>query len=300
MLSSSLVITSGLLLGRLPSSSLQTFFPQEESHTIKQSPIIVALCKPDSDNNFIFNTDWQFYLINSMKNKAILSFLLLLSTSITFAQDGKFKLGLRFAPSLSSINVQDLSEKDDLAFSGSSSGLRFSAGLSGDFYFGRNYSFYTGVWYSVMKSGIKAEYTNPISKNKSNAESITNLQYLQIPLALKLFTNEVAPDVKLYFVVGGTAGIKIQEKKVSYKDETNSFIEPALGKGYSFGDVGLLLGAGAEYRLGESTTVFGGFSYNRGLLNVPSAKGPLGAGKNSAELYDLSLNQISLEMGIKF
>jgi len=152
-----------------------------------------------------------------------------------------------------------------------------------------------------MKSGIKAENTSPITNTKSNAESITNLQYLQIPVALKLFTNEVAPDVKLYFVVGGTAGIKIQEKKISYKDETNLFIEPALGKGYSFGDVGLLLGAGAEYRLGESTTLFGGLSYNRGLINVPSAKGPLvWNNKDASGLYDLSLNQISLEMGIKF
>ena len=300
MLSSSLVISSDLFDGRLPSSSLQAFFPQEESHTIKQSPNIVALRKPDSDNNFIFNTDWHFYLINSMKNKAILSFLLLLSTSTTFAQDGKFKLGLRFAPSLSSTRVQDLSDKDDVSFSGSSSGIRFSAGLSGDFYFGRNYSFYTGVWYSVMKSGIQAVYTDPIIKTKSNAESITNLQYLQIPVALKLFTNEVATDVKLYFVVGGTGGINIQEKKISYQDDTKLFTEPALGKGYSFADVGLLLGAGAEYRLGESTTLFGGLSYNRGLLNVPSAKGPLVWNKDAAELYDLSLSQISLEMGIKF
>ena len=235
-----------------------------------------------------------------MKNKAILSFLLLLSTSIAFAQEGKFKLGLRFAPSLSSTRVQDLNDKDDVSFSGSPSGLRFSAGLTGDFYFGRNYSFYTGVWYSVMKSGLRAEYTEPTAKFKSNAESITNLQYLQIPLALKLFTNEVATDVKLYFVVGGTGGINIQEKKISYKDDTKLFTEPALGKGYSFGDVGLLLGAGAEYRLGESTTLFGGLSYNRGLLNVPSAKGPLVWNKDAAELYDLSLNQISLEMGIKF
>ena len=235
-----------------------------------------------------------------MKNKAILSFLLLLSTSITFAQDGKFKLGLRFAPSLSSVRVQDLNDQDEVSFSGSPSGLRFSAGLTGDFYFGRNYSFYTGVWYSVMKSGLQASYTDPITKNKTNAESITNLQYLQIPLALKLFTNEVATDVKLYFVVGGTGAINIQEKKISYKDDTKLFTEPALGKGYSFGDVGLLLGAGAEYRLGESTTLFGGLSYNRGLLNVPSANGPLGAGQSAAKLYDLSLNQISLEMGIKF
>jgi hypothetical protein len=234
-----------------------------------------------------------------MKNKVILSLFVLLISSASFAQDGKFKLGLRFAPSISTSRVQDLDEKDNITYSNGSAGLRFSAGLTGDFYFGRNYSFYTGLWYSVMKAGLNASF-DTLGSIK-NAESVMNIQYLQVPLALKLFTNEIATDAKLYFVVGGTAGLALKEIEISFKEGTGKFTKAALGKAYSIGDVGLLLGAGTEYRLGESTTVFAGLSYNRGLLNVPSAKGPLvWAGKEASGLYDMNLGQISLELGIKF
>ena len=217
---------------------------------------------------------------------------------ISKAQDGKFKLGLRFAPGISMSRVQDLSE-DNVTWSSGSAGLRFSAGLTGDFNFGRNYSFYTGIWYTVMKAGLKATVDSAGIKNA--AESEINIQYLQVPLALKLFTNEIATDVKLYFVVGGTAGLALKEIALSYKDDGKKFQKAALGKGYSIGDVGLLLGAGAEYRLGESTTLFAGISYNRGLLNVPSVKGPLiWANKEVDGMYDMNLSQINLEMGIKF
>jgi hypothetical protein len=234
-----------------------------------------------------------------MKNNLLYSILLVLAPVLTQAQDGKFKLGLRFAPGISMSRVQDLDETDQVTWGASSSGLRFSAGLTGDFYFGRNYAFYTGIWYTVMKAGLEASFDS--AGTKSSATSDVNLQYLQVPLALKLFTNEIAPDVKLYFVVGGTASLALKEIAVSYKDEAAKFQKAALGKGYSVGDFGLLLGAGAEYRLGENTTLFGGISYNRGLLNVPSAKGALiWRGKEVDGLYDMNLSQINLEMGIKF
>ena len=234
-----------------------------------------------------------------MKNKLIYSFLMIVLPLISNAQDSKFKLGLRFAPGISMSRVQDLSE-DNVAWSSGSAGLRFSAGLTGDFNFGKNYSFYTGVWYTVMKAGLKASVDDSAAI-KNSAESEINIQYLQVPLALKLFTNEIATDVKLYFVVGGTAGLALKEISLSYKDDGKKFQKAALGKGYSIGDVGLLLGAGAEYRLGESTTLFAGISYNRGLLNVPSVKGPLiWANKEVDGMYDMNLSQINLEMGIKF
>lgn len=234
-----------------------------------------------------------------MKNKLVFTFLMVLISNFSKAQDGKFKLGLRFAPGISMSRVQDLNDQDQVTWSSGSAGLRFSAGLTGDFYFGRNYSFYTGVWYTVVKAGLKADFKD--STSSSMAQSEINVQYLQVPLALKLFTNEVATDVKIYFVVGGTAGLALKEIALSYQDAGKKFQKAALGKGYSIGDFGLLLGAGAEYRLGESTTLFGGISYNRGLLNVPSSKGPLIWNNREVDsIYDMNLSQINLEMGIKF
>jgi hypothetical protein len=235
-----------------------------------------------------------------MKNNAILLLLLLLASNQIFAQDKKFKLGLRFAPNIAMNRVVDLEEKDGLSFSNNGAGVRYSAGLTGDFYFGKNYSFYTGLWYTVLRTGMK--YNRPNSIVADNGESVYNLQYLQVPVALKLFTNEIGTDLKMYFVVGGTLGFKIDEKEKSWEKSEFSVAEkPSKGSGHSFGDVGLLLGSGVEYQMGETTTLFFGLSYNRGLLDIASKKGPMWiAQKDASDFYTISTSLLSLEAGIKF
>ena len=231
-----------------------------------------------------------------MKNNAILLLLLLLASNQIFAQDKKFKLGLRFAPNIAMNRVVDLVETDEISFSNNGASVRYSAGLTGDFYFGKNYSFYTGLWYTVMRTGMKFNRTG------IKGESVYNLQYLQVPVALKLFTNEIGTDLKMYFVVGGTLGLKIDEKEKSWEPSAGSFAQkPSKGSGHSFGDVGLLLGSGVEYQMGETTTLFFGLSYNRGLLDIASKKGPMWfSGTNTSDIYTISTSLLSLEAGIKF
>ncbi len=235
-----------------------------------------------------------------MKNNAILLLLLLLASNQIFAQDKKFKLGLRFAPNIAMNRVVDLVETDGLLFSNNGAGVRYSAGLTGDFYFGKNYSFYTGLWYTVMRTGMKFDSTGTGIKPAIN-ESVYNLQYLQVPVALKLFTNEIGTDLKMYFVVGGTLGFKIDEKEKSWEKNRSSVQKPSKGSGHSFGDVGLLLGSGVEYQMGETTTLFFGLSYNRGLLDIASKKGPMWiAERDASDFYTISTSLLSLEAGIKF
>lgn len=238
-----------------------------------------------------------------MKNKIIIAFALVLISAPVFSQDSRFKLGLRFAPSLSMTRVVDIEEKDKKTIESNGAGLRFSAGLTGDFYFGKNYSFYTGLWYTTMRSGVKFS-SNTILGN-FEGEAIYSLQYVQVPVAIKLFTNEIATDTKLYFVIGGTAGIKINEKDIDWNSNQPNdevFSKPGKGTAYSYFDAGLLLTAGAEHQLGENTIIFGGLSYNRGLLGVQSNKGPFKSsdGSEASDTYTVSHQLLSLEVGLKF
>jgi len=236
-----------------------------------------------------------------MKNNAILAFLLLGLGFTAKAQDSKFRLGIRFAPNLAMTRVLDVKDNDGISFENNSLGLRFSAGLTGDFYFGKNYSFYTGLWYSVQRAGVKFSQAGDIS-----GKAVHNLQYVQVPIALKLFTNEIATDTKLYFVLGGTAGLKINEKELEWEISENAkssgdFSKPGAGNAYSYLDAGLLLGAGAEMQMGENTTLFGGLSYNRGLVNIQSDRGPFNdPDKKSADFFKVTTSLLSLEIGIKF
>lgn len=235
-----------------------------------------------------------------MKNKAIILCLLLLASTRLFAQDSKFKLGIRFAPMIAFNKVEDTDENDTVSFATNGSGLRFSAGIFGDFYFGKNYAFHTGLWYTVNRTAVAFSTTT----NKGSGASVYNLQMVQIPVALKLFTNEISTDMKLYFTLGGTMGIRINEKRKEWDTDGYPSIhktEPsvtATGKATAWGDIGLLLGMGAEYQMAESTILYGGISYNRGLLDAVTDKGFFNG--FSGGTYTINNQLLGLELGIKF
>jgi hypothetical protein len=231
-----------------------------------------------------------------MKKSAVLFLVMFLSVT-GFAQ---VKLGLRLAPGLAVNSVIGDDAFDAAEPNGAS--VRFSAGPIADFFFADNYAISTGLWYTVKRASFQVpngtltdEAVGPLGN-----QTIYNLQMLQIPVTVKLYTNEVAPDIRVYFQLGGTLDAKLAEKA---KEEDNNLLaqlseaqrEKAAYKPF---DVGLYLGAGAEMILGENTAVFGGLNYNRGLVNALGGLDYNGSQINN----DLKIrNQlVSLEVGIKF
>lgn len=241
-----------------------------------------------------------------MKNKAILLIALLTFGSSVFAQDNKFKLGIRLAPGFAFNQIKDAADDDNIKFESNGLGLRFSAGLFGDFHFGKFYAFHSGLWYTVKRSGVQ------FSSSDGTGKAIYNLQSLQVPIALKLFTSEISTDLKMYFTLGGTLDIIINEKRLEWTSdyigknqlgEDLRFTRPGEGKAFGVGDLGLLLGWGIEFQMAESTTLFGGLVYNRGLTNPVSKDGIFpGAsdGKDSKDYFTLNNQFLGIEVGIKF
>ena len=112
------------------------------------------------------------------------------------------------------------------------------------------------------------------------------LQYIQLPATLKLFTNEVAPDLKAYLQLGTALEIKVFDEP---EDPNYIVIEK-----FNPIDIPVIIGAGAEFKAGINTTLFGGFSYQRGLINAVNQT-VLGA-------EDLQLRNtiFSIDLGLKF
>jgi hypothetical protein len=229
-----------------------------------------------------------------MKKIALLSLFCLIS----IAGFSQVKLGLRVAPNISFNSVNSEGSYGNVSNDGSS--LRFSAGPIADFFFADNYAITTGLWYTVKRVGLTG--TVPANDNAGaqvSAQSLYNIQYLQLPLGLKLFTNEVAPDIRVFFVLGGTLDAKLAEKQ---KDIDNNFLyreaRNSDRKAFKPIDAGILFGAGAELVMGSNTIIFGGLNYNRGLVNS------LGRVEyNGTRLTDdirLTNSYFSLEVGIKF
>ncbi len=221
-----------------------------------------------------------------MKKTILLCFLVLLFVE-GFSQ--KVRLGLRFAPGVAFSRVNE--EIDSVDFKGKGVGVRFFGGPEVNIMMSENYVFTTGIWYMVRRAALQIE--------NYGAEQVFNVQYLQLPATLKLYTNDIAVDTKLYFQFGGTLDIKLQQKSLSEK-------VVRYANRMRFFDCSALIGAGMQLQMGTNTYVFGGITYSRGLLPSISTL-------YNTHLYDSNGNEvqlpvvkalkndlISLDIGIRF
>jgi len=210
------------------------------------------------------------------------------------------QLSLRFAPGLAFNSAQSEGSASSITHAGPA--VRLSGGLSADIFMAETYAFSTGLWYTIKRSAFE-NMPFPTSSPSTTPNNVSeyNLQYLQVPVSLKLFTNEISPDMRAYFQVGGTLDIKLAEKAKSLGE--NAVYQRAREQGakvYKPLDVGILLGAGIELRVTEHNSVFAGLTYNRGVINV-LRDGLKDDSGNSYQDQIKSLNSLlSLEVGLKF
>jgi len=188
------------------------------------------------------------------------------------------KIGLQLSPTISSNRVETQSDTYQIENDGSK--LKFRFGIISDFLITNNYYFSTGLLYAPKRVALKYK---PIGMNTELEEY--DLQYLQIPLTMKLYTNEITLDTKLFFNLGANLEIAISEKF----DKDNILIED-----FKFFDTSLVLGVGIERKIGTNTAAYGGISYNRGLVN------PINKSLDVGEKILLKNDLISFDLGIKF
>ena len=202
------------------------------------------------------------------------------------------EMGIRFAPSLD-INTAE-GNGTYAGFRNNGAGIRMSVGPTLDYFFFKDrYAFSTGLFYTIKRSGFQMPGSfgqtvwNPGAPEK---ESVYNLQYLQIPATVKLFANNIGPNMRLYIQTGGLLSIKLAEHAV--EPARNGLYMAESGgtrRQYGFGDIELLLGAGVQYKINQNNAFNIGMSYQRGLINV--ARGSDLTSKNRV---------VSLDLGFKF
>jgi hypothetical protein len=209
------------------------------------------------------------------------------------------QLSIRFAPGLAFNSAQI---EGALPITNEGTAVRLSGGLSADIFVSETYAFSTGLWYTIKRSAFE---NVPFSRTSTGATPLGiseyNLQYLQVPVSLKLFTNEITTDTRVYFQLGGTFDVKLAEK--AKRQGENAFYRRSVAqdtKVYSPIDVGILLGAGVEMRLSEHNSAYAGLTYNRGLMNA--LKGGLkdDAGTSYNDQMKSINSLLSLELGLKF
>lgn len=219
-----------------------------------------------------------------MKKITLLVLLLLAG----FSSMAQIEIGLQLSPTISGNRFV---AEDRYNFDQESSKLRLGVGVVADYFFAQNYAFSTGLVYRSKGSEITYTETDDsgVALNKQDDLAV---QYLELPISLKLFTNEVAPGTILYFQVGGSLNTKVAAQ-VNDKKVING---EKVMKRFNIFEADALLGGGAEFQLGQSTKIFAGLTYHRGLTDIDDFYEEKFDDKN----ISVKNNGVSLDFGLKF
>lgn len=180
---------------------------------------------------------------------------------------------------------------DDNVIDPDGSIFHIQAGLQMDHYFEENYAFYLG--FGINNLGGKLHYSDSTAYD-SKGDSLwivpdqrvkMNLQHIDIPLGLKLKTEELG-YATLFFQIGFIPSFNINARITS---DDSSFDRENIQESIRVFNLGYQVGAGVEYRLGGSTSALAGIRWSSWLLDV-----------TPEDAADLTMHAISINVGLLF
>lgn len=222
-----------------------------------------------------------------MKNTIVCLFLLFLFGTAQ-AQDQKLRFGLYGEPNISWMKPMT----GDIESQGAQMGWVY--GLIIDNHFAEKYAFSTGI--EIVHNGGSIRYTDStfsiqgMGANSDFVDVAYQLQYVQVPLTLKLKTAEYG--FMTYFgQVGFTPGLRINSlgsiTSSNPLDVSDDKVK-LTGDEVALFNLALTISGGVEYSLGGSTALLLQGQFKNGFVNVT---------KNDDEVR---LNYIGIRLGILF
>ncbi|MBL7957297.1 MAG: PorT family protein [Flavobacteriales bacterium] len=210
------------------------------------------------------------------------------------------RFGLKLSPNMTFLQPETKNIKAD------GTGLGYTFGLMLELPIGStgNYRFATGLNLNNMKAKYSEEFTyvdnlTDPKKTRDLAREVA-LQYIELPLTIKLMTNEIG--YMRYFAVvgaGNAFNVKAKGDKVEPKvianlpDEDKTPVvekfeeleKEGMQDDIALYKASLIVGAGAEYNFSGSTSLMFGLTYNNGFTNILDIDGM----KAKAHYVELSL-----------
>lgn len=230
-----------------------------------------------------------------------LLFILTIAFTPLFTIAGDFKIGIQFDPNLSLSRLEhtnadeyfnDIDNVGDLA-------AKINMALVADIPLLDHVDLEIGAGWGNNSIGFDLNYVADTTASFSTQNLKFNLQYLNIPIGLKLYTNDITNTMKVYVSVGSKLALRLDETQ---KEDLGEYEDYVSDENFSkWFDSSLRLGAGVEIKVGTSNVAFLGLEYERGLVNVVSKDylNIQGAtlDKESLKAYN---DQIKLVLGFKF
>jgi hypothetical protein len=166
-------------------------------------------------------------------------------------------------------------KSDDNGIKPNGSIFHMKVGLQMDYFFAENYAFSMGVGINNLGGNLLYADSTEFSSNgeillvEPGQSMKMNLQYIDIPLGLKLKTEELG-YATFFLQLGFNPMININAKASSDdggidKQDIRESIHPF--------NLGYHAGIGVEYQLGGSTALIGGLRWSAGLTDVTKNDG---------------------------
>jgi hypothetical protein len=197
-----------------------------------------------------------------------------------------FRFGVNIDPLISWFQTDSKQLKKD------GSHLGFNGGLMMEFYFQKNYAFVTGINLANMGGNLLYEDSTVITIDKDEKISIKpastldySLQYVSIPLALKMRSNQIG-YLNYYAQVGFTPQVNIKARATATDEQLD---HENVSEEINLFHLSYFIGGGIEYSLGGSTALTLGIFFNNGFIDVLDNKD-----------YKASMNDFNLRFGIWF
>jgi hypothetical protein len=217
--------------------------------------------------------------------KIILLFAVLVNMTAAFAQSD-----LRLGINMDLMATWLTPKTNGISNDGARPGI--GGGLVVEYYFRPNYGFVTGLNLAAM--GGNVQYNDSVSIKTGNNESVKlrsgssvayHLNYLSIPVGLKLKTNEIG-----YFTYFAQLGLVQQINMGAKASSSHSLLnKDNVGEEINLFNMGYFFGAGLEYNVGGQTSLYAGLYYNNGFIDVLSNND-----------HKAVLNYMTLRVGVLF
>jgi len=230
-----------------------------------------------------------------MKKIIVLSTLVMFSYVIGFAQDKTLQFGLSFSPNVSWFKSNDKGAESN----GARLGYNFGPIISINF--SENFSVETGLF--VYNNGGKIKYTDavPFFFSEDTVYSLApgatytyKSQYLELPLSLKLKTNEIG--YMTYFLKFGINPQMLLRAKGSISQ--HNIEDENFSDELSFFNLGYNISGGFEYSLGASTILLVEAGFMNGIFDATKDK--VKGLQTKEKDYNIIMNNLLLRVGLLF
>lgn len=220
--------------------------------------------------------------------KRIFVIIMLAGSFLALNGQGKIRFNVHVDPQFAWLSSSDHNKIDP-----DGSIFHMQAGIQMDYFFQENYAFVLG--FGINNLGGNLLYSDSVVYGSEeqpvviepNQSIKMNLQYLDIPIGLKLKTEELGYGT-FFLQVGLNPMVNINAH-ISSKDDV--YDQEDIKESINLFNLGYHVGAGIEYRLGGNTSAIGGVRWTSGLTNVSESK---------QDGTNISINSISIHLGILF